>query len=74
MKNRKAKVGEKAHDSDHEEEIEVAKESREVVSREEEQARNLENVPVIPDSEVSPAAYIFQQTEEHDDLNLYEEK
>jgi hypothetical protein len=45
-----------------------------VVSQEEEQSRQLENAPVIPDSEVSPAAYIFQQTEEHDDLNLYEEK
>lgn len=74
MKNRKAKVGEKDHDSDHEEQVEIAEESREVVSREQEQARQLENVPVIPDSEVSPAAYIFQQTEEHDDLNLYEEK
>ena len=37
-------------------------------------ARELENVPTIPDSECSPAAYIFQQHEEKDDLGLYEEK
>lgn len=29
---------------------------------------------MIPDSEISPAAYIFQHQEEHDDLKLYEEK
>ena len=28
------------------------------------QARELENVPTIPDSEVSPAAYIFQNMED----------
>lgn len=75
MKNRKAKV-EKDHDSDHEEE-DIKDEGmavEPVVSREEELARTLENVPVIPDSEVSPAAFIFKHTEEHDDLNLYEEK
>ena len=43
-------------------------------SKAEQLARELENVPVIPDSECSPAAYIFQQHEEKDDLGLYEEK
>jgi hypothetical protein len=61
----------KSHDSDDEAEMELA-------NREPTQAdiiaQQLESAPVIPDSEVSPAAYIFQNQEEHDDLNLYEEK
>lgn len=75
MINRKAKV-EKQHDSDPEDEPEDR--NRELaerqVSREEQQAAELENVPVIPDCEVSPAAYIFAATQEQDELNLYEEK
>ena len=38
------------------------------------QAQELADVPAIPDSEVSPAAYIFQQIDDKDDLGLYEEK
>ena len=30
------------------------------LSREEEERKKLENVPVIADSEISPAAYLFQ--------------
>ena len=36
--------------------------------------RELEAAPVIPDSEISPAAHIFTHQEEQDDLNIYEEK
>ena len=32
----------------------------------------LEHEQVIPDSEISPAAYIFQQHDEGDDLNIFE--
>jgi hypothetical protein len=34
----------------------------------------LADVPTIPDSEVSPAAYIFQQHDDKDDLGIYEEQ
>ena len=32
----------------------------------------MENTPVIADSEVSPAAFLFQRPEEQDELNLLE--
>jgi hypothetical protein len=35
---------------------------------------DLENAPVIPDSEISPAAFIFSQTEEEQQQILFEEK
>jgi len=35
---------------------------------------DLENAPVIPDSEISPAAFIFNQTEEEQQQILFEEK
>jgi hypothetical protein len=62
MKNRGAKVA-KDHDSDDDlpDIKEEEKQQVQVLSKEEQQALELENVPVIPDSEVSPAAYIFQQ-------------
>ena len=34
----------------------------------EKEALELANIPTIPDSEVSPAAYIFQNQEDRDDL------
>ena len=37
-------------------------------------ARELADVPTIPQSEVSPAAYIFQNADVHDDVGVYEEK
>jgi hypothetical protein len=61
----------KAHQSD--DEGEEIKESRVVatepakqqtLSKEELERRQLENVPVIADSEISPAAYLFQNQEE----------
>jgi hypothetical protein len=71
MKNRAA--GGKAHLSDgEEEEIEVAKEEQ--VSKEELERRQLENLPVIADSEVSPAAYLFHNQVEQDDINLFEQQ
>lgn len=42
------------------------------LSKEEKEKRELENAPVIADSEVSPAAYLFQNQEEQDDLNIFE--
>jgi hypothetical protein len=71
MKNRGA--GSKAHLSDgEEEEIEVVQEEQ--VSKEELERRQLENLPVIADSEVSPAAYLFQNQVEQDDINLFEQQ
>ena len=34
----------------------------------------LENTPAIPDSEISPAAYLFQQHEEQEEMNMFEEQ
>ena len=42
------------------------------ISQEEVERRQLENAPVIADSEISPAAYLFQNHDEQDDLNLFE--
>ena len=62
MKNRGAKVS-KDHDSD-DDQVDIKEEEKSQVqvktlTNEEQQAIELENVPVIPDSEVSPAAFIF---------------
>ena len=71
MKNRGA--GSKAHLSDgEEEEIEVVQEEQ--VTKEELERRQLEHLPVIADSEVSPAAYLFQNQVEQDDINLFEQQ
>lgn len=42
------------------------------LTQEEIERRQLENAPVIGDSEISPAAYLFQNHDEQDDLNLFE--
>ncbi len=44
------------------------------MTKEEIERRSLENVPVIADSEISPAAYLFQNQEEQDDLNIFEQQ
>ena len=44
------------------------------VSNEDRMREQLENTPVIPDSECSPAAVWFQTHEQQDDINMYEEK
>jgi hypothetical protein len=54
----------KAHDSDNEEEIQVSPPPQTAtelakISKEEFERRQLENAPVIADSEISPAAYLF---------------
>ena len=59
----------KAHDSDDEDEIKVSPPpptATEIakVSREEHERRQLENAPVIADSEISPAAYLFNNQDE----------
>jgi hypothetical protein len=41
-------------------------------NKEEAERRELELAPVIGDSEISPAAYLFQNQEEHDEVNLFE--
>ena len=57
MSKRKDKKGK---DSDEEEEIELGGEIvKQEPSRAEQQAIELADVPTIPDSEISPAAYIF---------------
>lgn len=82
MKNRSTHSGvgggNKAHQSDDEDEItqqqvqEVEKKKEPEMSQEEIERRQLEHAPVIGDSEISPAAYLFHNQEEHDDLNLFE--
>ena len=65
MQNRRAKVG-KARDSDEEPEVNVEEvDNRQVrqLTKEEIERAELEATPVIPDSEISPAAYIFQNEE-----------
>lgn len=58
----------KDRDSD-DEELEVATPTKQQLEE-----QQLAAAPMMPDHEISPAAYIFQHQEEHDDLNLYEEK
>ena len=77
---KRSKKAKKGKDSDEEVEDEVQPaEGRQVAVKEQPSraaviAEELRNVPAIPQSEVSPAAFIFQQIEDKDDLNLYEEK
>ena len=73
MKNRSKVNKEKGSDSSEGEDIEfdVPRE----LTVEEKQEAELANTPVIPDSEISPAAYIFtQHQDEQDELQIYEEK
>ena len=82
MKNRQqvatSQAYSKAHNSDGEDNDEVQeddqKEKKVVaqLTQEEIERRQLENAPVIGDSEISPAAYLFQNHDEQDDLNLFE--
>jgi hypothetical protein len=85
MKNRgdKSTAGSKAHGSDDEDSAEIQtsaiddKLGKQVavadhISQEEIERRQLEHAPVIADSEISPAAYLFHNQEEQDDLNLFE--
>ena len=71
----RGKKDKKGKDSDEDDDIQLG----EVVpvqepSKAEQQAIELADVPTIPDSECSPAAFIFQQREDKDDLGIYEEK
>lgn len=81
MKNRADKNASKAHGSDEEPDIQVEDDKlgknkqvavAEQPSQEEMERRQLEHAPVIADSEISPAAYLFHNQEEQDDLNLFE--
>ena len=74
--NNRGKKTKKGKDSDEEveEEIELGERAVAEPSKAELIAQELADVPTIPDSEVSPAAFIFQQQEERDDLGIYEEK
>lgn len=67
MKNRQVK--DRDSDSD---DAAVDVENREMTEVEL-QRKELENTPVIPQSEVSPAAYVFQYAEQ-DDIQIYEEQ
>ena len=67
----------KAHTSDGEDNDEIQQDDKKdkavaQLSQEEIERRQLENAPVIGDSEISPAAYLFQNHDEQDDLNLFE--
>ena len=58
-RNKKGKKG-KDSDEEQEEEIELGGQVAKVEpTAAEKQAMELENVPTIPESEISPAAYIF---------------
>lgn len=67
----KSKV--KDHQSDDEDDAIVETHDR-PLTKEEIERRQLEHAPVIADSEISPAAYLFQNQEEQEDLNLFEQE
>ena len=75
MKQRKGgvKVG-KERDSDDENEINLEENQVRALTPEEIAQKELEAAPVIPDSEISPAAHMFMNQEQQDDINIYEEK
>jgi hypothetical protein len=62
----------KDHASDDEDEVTQEENKMVPMSQEEIERRKLKDLPVIADSEISPAAYLFQHQEEHDELNLFE--
>merc|ERR1719469_575888 len=73
----RAKKDKKGKDSDEDEveEIELGEESaKPEPTAMEQQAIELADVPMIPQSEISPAAQIFTQMEERDDIGIYEEQ
>ena len=74
MMNR-GKKEKKGKDSDEEDDIQIGEDKPvQEISKADQQAIELADVPTIPDSEMSPAAFIFQQREDKDDLGIYEEK
>ena len=59
-RNKKGKKGKDSDEEEQEEEIELGGQVAKVEpTAAEKQAIELENVPTIPESEISPAAYIF---------------
>ena len=58
LRNSKKKSG-KDSDEDEDQEIELGEVAKPEPSKQELQAAELADVPTIPDSEISPAAYIF---------------
>ena len=64
----------KERDSDDENEIQAESQQVRALTPEEIAQKELEQTPVIPDSEISPAAHLFLNQEDQDDVNLYEEK
>ena len=66
----KSKV--KDHQSDDEEEVTQEENKVAQLTQEDIEKKKLKDLPVIADSEISPAAYLFQHQEEHDELNLFE--
>ena len=70
----RAKDKKKGKDSDEEEVIELADDKKPQQTAQELQELALADVPTIPESEMSPAAYIFQQSDDRDDLGIYEAK
>ena len=74
LRNQKKKSGKDSDEEEQENEIELGEVVKVEPTKAELIAAELADVPTIPDSEVSPAAYIFQQQDERDDLGIYEEK
>lgn len=64
MKNKSKKSQIKDHGSDDEGESQPTDKKGRVLSKFEQEVADLESAPVIPDSEISPAAFIFTPTEE----------
>lgn len=45
-----------------------------IITSEEIARQELDSAETIPESEVSPAAFLFKNHDDQDDLNIYEEK
>ena len=81
---RNTKVKDKGSDDEQEDQLQTTDDILEddeskgkevVISNEQRMAEELADTPVIPESEVSPAAYIFStMQDQQDDINIYEEK
>jgi hypothetical protein len=70
----KNKTKQRESDEDSDELTEQEDKKGKKMTQYEKDVADLESAEVIPDSEVSPAAFIFQQTEEEQQQILFEEK
>lgn len=70
----KNKTKQRESDEDSDEVTEQEDKKGNKMTQYEKDVADLESAEVIPDSEVSPAAFVFQQTEEEQQQILFEEK